>query len=497
MFFSLSQEPEFLFIDAVFSANVMQEAFSVMIDIDSVSYRYPFQSGYSLKNFSLKIDPGECSVCTGTSGCGKSTAVRLMNGLVPNYFRGELSGRVRVLGKDNTLRTVREVSQNVGTLFQDPEQQFFAMNVEDEIGLSLEWKGFSREEMNRRAEAAIHAFGLSVIRRSSVYELSEGQKQKVVLAGLVAAAPEILVLDEPSANLDPESTADLAFLLAGLKQNGTTIFISDHRLYWLGFLADSATVMEEGEARMSGCVDILEDVEVRKDFSLRKTGITDTRDSLPEIAAAGGFISADSVSFAWRGKDPLFRNLSFGIEKGQVVAVTGPNGAGKTTMAKLLAGLAKPSEGKILIEGEPASRSDLLRETALVLQNTDHQLYMRTALEELSFTAWKKRRQQDVMAMSRSFLDRFGLGHLEDRHPQSLSGGEKQRLVIACAMIGNPRILILDEPTSGLDGKNLGLMAKNIMAFARAGGAVIVITHDLELMEMVCTHRLDMGKLER
>lgn len=465
-----------------------------MIDIDSVSYRYPFQSSDALKNVSIRLEPGECAVCTGISGCGKSTVIRMMNGLIPHYFKGRLSGKVAVLGKDTGLMSLRETARSVGTLFQDPEQQFFAMTVEDEMRISLEWKGFDKGLIEKKTDQALKAFGLEEVRNSSVYELSEGQKQKVILASLVAAEPEILVLDEPSANLDPESTAELAFLLMELKSNGTSIFISDHRLYWLGLLAGNVTVMEGGEARISGDFGILGDEGLRSGFNLRKIKIQDTRTTLPEVSEKGELLSAESVSFAWPGKKPLFRDLSFGVSRGQIVAITGGNGAGKTSLAKLLAGLTKPHKGSILIDGKPAKRGELLRNTALVLQNADHQLYMRTALEELVFSLGKNRDKGNILSTAGIFLNRFGLSHLGDRHPQSLSGGEKQRLVIACAMIRQPRVLILDEPTSGLDGKNLRLMAENIRSFAKAGGAVLVITHDLELMEMVCTHRLDLKK---
>lgn len=465
-----------------------------MIRLKNVSYTYPFGLRPAVKNINLNVNTGEIVLCTGASGCGKSTLIRLINGLCPHYYMGSLSGSVFIGGEDSADKTVAEISSMVGTLFQDPEQQFFALNVEDEMAFALEWKGFAREEIREKIYKSAEQFGITDIMQSSVYKLSEGQKQKVGLGSVFAQSPKAIILDEPTANLDPEATSELAEKLVELKNSGIAVFIADHRLYWLKGIADKIIVMDDGEIAFEGRFDALEDGILCERHGLRSPVVADGRNTMKDCRLTDGVpsVSASGVSFNWPSGKRIFDNVSFDIPAG-ITALVGKNGVGKTTLARLLTGLTKTDSGKFFINGREVGKDTLFAGAALVLQNADHQLYMKTAAQEVEtclHLSGKFQSKKAVLEEAAGLLKLFALEKLAGRHPQSLSGGEKQRLVIACAFAKKPKILILDEPTSGLDGANMKRIASALNSLAGQGVSVLLITHDLELMDMACAQAL-------
>lgn len=464
-----------------------------MLVFDNVRYHYPFTRTPAVRDVTFSAPAGRAILCTGGSGCGKSTLIRLANGLAPHYFRGELHGQVMVAGRDNATRPIHAISHDVGTLFQDPEQQFFALNVADELAFAHEWRNAPQERIQALVRENAARFGITDLLESSVHQLSEGQKQKVALAGIMSLSPSVLILDEPSANLDPEATEDLALLLADLKRAGVTLLIVDHRLYWLEGLIDEVLVMENGEVARRTSFDELHDDELRQRYGLRSTVVHDRREEISCVRSRRGSIAVNNLSFAYRGKPPLFDNFSVSLPKGEVVGIVGDNGVGKTTFARLMTGLLPMQSGSVSINDQPVPPAQLLKRSAIVLQNTDHQLHMHTVRRELEAACRLLDREQQAPAVEQT-LAGYRIAHLAERHPQSLSGGEKQRLVIACAAIRRPELLILDEPTSGLDGANMAMIADNVRAIAAAGTCVLVISHDLELLERVCTCQLDLGR---
>lgn len=474
-----------------------------MLEFKNVSYVYPFQARQAVKNISFSVAPGEVVLCTGASGCGKSTLMRLANGLCPHYYQGELSGEILVGGVPASWQTIYQLATQVGTLFQDPEQQFFALNVEDELAFVHEWRGIEPEAIHGIIRKAADDFGLGPVLNSAVHELSEGQKQKVGLASAMSQSPRMLILDEPSANLDPEATAELAAKLLALKALGLAILVVDHRLYWLQGVADRVIVMQGGTIREQGPFDLLHDEALCTRYGLRAATVADPRLSLPECGAAPARIDANLVSlavsgldFGYKGKAFLFQKADFFIPQG-ITAIMGGNGTGKTTLARLFTGLNKATAGTFLISGKPAGPAELLSRVGIVLQNADHQLHMKSVAREIEVCLKLARRLgslPETAANALELLELFALAHLADRHPQSLSGGEKQRLVIACAFAKHPAALILDEPTSGLDGDNMRRIASVLRQMAARGACVLVITHDLELMSLVCERALRLGE---
>ncbi len=453
-----------------------------MIEVKNVSYTYSDSKEKALNNVSFTVNDGEIVLCTGRSGCGKSTVIRVINGLCPDYYGGTLEGSVSLNGENSAGMDLTEISRKVGTLFQDPERQFFALNVEDEIVFALEWMGLSRDEIKRRLESVIKRFSLEDIRNNSIAALSEGQKQKVGLAEIVALHGKNIILDEPTANLDPQSTEDLARLLFELKQEGYCIFIVDHRHYWLNAIADRVLIMSNGKIEKEGNFSILDNASLQKEYGLRKAYVTDRRALLKDLEPNGDdyVVKGEHVAFSYKDGKTIFKDLNFAVPEGINVLI-GENGIGKTTLSRLIFGLEKLSGGKIEFK-EPKGKKPL-QLGSIVLQNTDYQLNMQTVYQEVAICMTLAEGIKPQPGKVMELLEKLDLSALSYRHPQSLSGGQKQRLVIACALAKNPQVLVLDEPTSGLDGANMQRIKNILHDYAKDGRAALVITHDLELID--------------
>ncbi|MDM8120807.1 ATP-binding cassette domain-containing protein [Succinatimonas hippei] len=453
-----------------------------MIEVKNVSYTYSDSKEKALNNVSFTVNDGEIVLCTGRSGCGKSTVIRVINGLCPSYYGGTLEGSVSIDSEITASMDLTGISRKVGTLFQDPERQFFALNVEDEIVFALEWMGLSRDEIKRRLESVIKRFSLEDIRNNSIAALSEGQKQKVGLAEIVALHGKNIILDEPTANLDPQSTEDLARLLFELKQEGYCIFIVDHRHYWLNAIADRVLIMSNGKIEKEGNFSILDNASLQKEYGLRKAYVTDRRALLKDLEPNGDdyVVKGEHVAFSYKDGKTIFKDLNFAVPEGINVLI-GENGIGKTTLSRLIFGLEKLSGGKIEFK-EPKGKKPL-QLGSIVLQNTDYQLNMQTVYQEVAICMTLAEGIKPQPGKVMELLEKLDLSALSYRHPQSLSGGQKQRLVIACALAKNPQVLVLDEPTSGLDGANMQRIKNILHDYAKDGRAALVITHDLELID--------------
>lgn len=471
----------------------------IIIRAENLSYIYPFQELRALDDVSFELRRGEAMLVTGASGCGKSTLLRILNGLIPEHFRGTLAGGLEIAGNVCPF-SLERISRCVGTVLQCPEEQIMATTVEEEAALALEWQSCPVAEMRRRVGDAMSALGIAHLASRSVFSLSSGERQKCVIASVIAAQAQIVVMDEPTANLSPEATEELAGLVAQLKRRGVAVVIVDHRLYWLKGVVDKMLVLKDGRAVYAGS---MRDAAANPEFPYWGLRAIDVSRPGLRAAAAGEDCAVEvrNLSFHYRrGMPRVYDGFSCTLPRGRITAVVGANGAGKTTLARLLCGLLKPASGSMVFHdgGSVTMKTPRVRRerTAFVMQQMDIQLYMKTVLDELLYSAPRKVPKRERLAGAEKWLDTFGLAHLRRRHPHSLSGGEKQRLVIACALMKRPALMILDEPTSGLDGRNMRIIADVLREYASSGGTVLLITHDIELLSLVADYQLEISRAE-
>ena len=423
--------------------------------------------------------------------------------VIPNVTGGLIRGTVRVAGLEPERAGLGAVGRVAGTLMQDPESQFFALSVGDELTFGLRARGVAFGDAERRARTAAARMGVESEWTRDIHVLSEGQKQLTGMAGLLALGPKVVLLDEPTANLDEAGRAALAHVLKEVKAGGRAVLVADHRLEWLRGVADEVILMESGRITARGTLEEiagragvreLSDEGAGRALRHRPVRVRFGDDAPTAEEAETEVFGVSHLSWAMADGGPVaVRDVGISLPAG-ITAVVGPNGSGKTTIARVLAGLETGAEGEFRVRGEVlGSEAERLRRTALVLQNADHQLQMRSVWEEVAYARrlalrtpgfWSRMPvlTPEEEAKVEAALTRLGLIEFRDRHPQSLSGGQKQRLVIACALMKDPALLVLDEPTSGLDGGNLERLAKLLREEAEAGRAVLVVTHDEDLL---------------
>jgi ATP-binding cassette subfamily B protein len=447
-----------------------------------------------VSDVSLRVAPGECVVVCGRSGSGKSTILRLIAGLAPGVYEGRLSGDIAIAGKPLVAFSAEERVRLIGVVLQDPRSQFFMSEVEDELAFSAENLGIPPNDIRRSIASVAGTFGIGELLNSRIDTLSSGQKQRVALAAAMLLSPGLLLLDEPIANLDNRGAEELVEVLRGVKARGTTVVISEHRVHSFLSVADRYVRVEQGTIR---------DIWDARSFSRldNATLMSFGMRVAPESGAAppGGAVhpphaqpppthpsptlTVRKVSYRYPTSPGGVFDFTADFPFGQVTGLLGDNGAGKTTLGRLLSGMLMEERGEILFDGVFLSPAERRRASHFVMQDADYQLYANSVGNELLLG---RRVTPELKARAREALDAFGLTGLRDRHPASLSGGEKQRLTLAVAYCSDARLVILDEPTSGLDGDGVRQVAAWTRKLACAGKCVIVITHDRELASLCC-----------
>ena len=455
-----------------------------LVELERVSFRYTEMKTQALQDISLKVGRGKCLVLAGSSGCGKTTITRIINGLIPSFYQGELSGTIKIDGEDISGRAPHELAAKVGSVFQNPRTQFFNTDTDSEIVFGMENCGVSYEEMHSRYEQTVNDLNLESLCGRDIFALSGGEKQRIAFGSIYALSPEVYVLDEPSANLDRFATLRLRDFLLQLKNRGKTLLISEHRLYYLRDVADQVALIKEG--RLIGIYEMnqLADVPVEE---LNGMGLRTLYDidipSLP-ISCPTKIPALDVRNITVkRRRKVVLSNTNILVDYGDIVGIVGENGIGKTTLARTVCGLMKEKEGDIYFQGQPMDIRMRKQLVFLVMQDPNYQLFSDSVVGEIALTAsGEKPNTEDVQRV----LAALELTDVRDRHPLSLSGGQKQRLCIALAALSPARILFLDEPTSGLDFGNMNRVAKMLRELSKRK-AIIVISHDNEFLNLVCT----------
>lgn len=453
-----------------------------MLRINDVSFSY--DENRNLDDIRLNIRPGEVILLCGESGCGKTTLTRFLNGLIPNFFDGKRSGEVYLHDRPISEMPIHEISTSVGSVFQNPKTQFFNVDTTSEIVFGCENLGFEKSDIRRRLDSVVSEFKLNHLLDRSIFKLSGGEKQKIACASVSAVSPEIIVLDEPSSNLDCQSSWEFEGILKNWKLQGKTVIIAEHKLFFLSDVVDRVIYLKDGKVDGEWSGDEFRNVNHRN-LGLRQSDLSNL------TAKCGDYYSNNQEVIELRNFNYSYAKtqvLNIGnvkIPKNEIIAIIGKNGAGKSTFANCLCGLKRSCKGEVVMDGTTFKRKDLLKKSYMVMQDVNHQLFTESVIDEVLLSM-----DEENEELAETILENLNLAHLKDAHPMALSGGEKQRVAIASAIASEKEILIFDEPTSGLDLKNMMKVSENLVYLQKLGITSFIITHDFELILQACSHIL-------
>ena len=483
-----------------------------MIQLERVTYHYPEQTTPALRDVSLALPSGSFTLVVGASGGGKSTLLRSLNGLVPHFYGGVFRGRVRVGDADPIALTPRRMGRHVGLVFQDPEAQFVVSTVEDELAFGMENFGVPPSVMRQRIETVLARLGIGHLRGRRVETLSGGEKQRVAIGAVLTLQPDVLVLDEPTSQLDPQGAADVLAAIDDLhREAGLTVVLADHRVERVVERATYVLTVDGGQVAVGepraqlahhplappvtrlgaarGWTPVPLTVAEAQGVGNREQGLG-MKKSMPNpqslipipYSFGDAALTLDGVHARY-GERIALRGVDLAVRQGEVVALMGRNGAGKTTLLKTAMGLLAPQAGRVSLLGQTVRAGDtatVARRVGYVPQNPSALLFADTVRDEVLFT----RRIHHLPGLGDS-LARLGLAGLADAYPRDLSVGQRQRVALAAVLSAEPALLLLDEPTRGLDTLQKTDLAALLRRLAHDGAGVLLTTHDVELAALV------------
>ena len=437
-----------------------------MLKIDNLSYRYPSRKQFTLKNINLTLADGEMLLLAGRSGCGKSTLIKAVSGLLGSEERGELQGAIYLQGEDISKWPPEKTGQLVGTVYQSPDDQLFAMTVADEVGFALENQGEEPEIIARKVSETLQLVGLGGFEDYSIHKLSGGQRQRLALASILVTRPGLLILDEPVSQMNPQGVQSFMQLLVRLnREAGIAILMIEHRVNELCKYFSRLAVMTDQEK-------IVQMLRSECEPAAAAEQAKPAGQQQPLMEACDLYYTYPG------GKEPTLKNLQFTLYQGQITAIMGFNGAGKSTLMNLLGGLTQTQQGSMLLEGKPVDKQ--LGKIGYLRQEPDLMLLADTVREEL---CWKNHTitQQELQQL----LEHMNLAEYADDFPLALSKGQRLRVVLGAMLSKKPALLLLDEPTTGQDEQSLAEIRRLLLAYKKQGGSIFICTHDMELAAQV------------
>jgi energy-coupling factor transporter ATP-binding protein EcfA2 len=480
--------------------------------VENLSFRYRDRSDFAIRGISLSVGAGELLLVAGASGCGKTTLIRCVNGLIPRSYKGEIAGRIVMQGQETARMPLARISQMVGTVLQDPERQILGTKVINEVAFGLENLALPRPEIIRRADEALAFLGIAHLRNRETFNLSGGEKQKVALAGVLAMRPSLLLLDEPLASLDPASAQETLAIVRQLANEGLTVIMIEHRVEdVLNIKPDRVLYMQDGQIRFLG---LLEDMYKVVDYSevklpapaiLQRAAAAAPPAELKFLpgaavaspAPAAPLVRFEKVTFDYDGEREVLHGITLDIQRGDIIAVLGANGAGKTTLVKHAIGLLKPKLGRVLIGGRDThdlSVAQIAQTLGYVFQSPSHMLFAPTVSEELAFGPTNLGHSAEAIQKEvKEAIEIVNLAGREKDPPLALSFGQQKRVSIAAILAMRSRILVMDEPTAGQDYRNYMDFMDAILQLP-SFEAILFITHDIDLAVIYANRVLLVGQ---
>ena len=482
-------------LDPDLSENTQQRAGQVAtnaLEIRSLNFSYSEEGTLALEDINLSVRPGQAVLLCGASGCGKSSLLQCINGIIPEQIEGTFSGSIHMFGKDITAQPVREISKDMGSVFQNPKRQFFHLNTTDELFFAAANNLVPLDLMEQRLYKLAAEFKIEHLVNRHIFDLSGGEKQMIACASVALNKPRIYLLDEPSSNLDEESIARLTEILTLLKSQGATILIAEHRLYYALEFCDEVLYLSKGKIQQKFSKQEFQriDQDTRKQMGLRSlTHHKLSEVEIPQVSQCKDeALEVENMLIKYRNGHCVHVEKAL-IPKHKIVAILGRNGAGKSSFVNAFCGIHK-TKGAML-DKKPMKPKRQIRDCFMVMQDVDNQLYGESVLDELMCMTDDSDQE---LNRAKEVLERLNLLDFQECHPQALSGGQKQRLAIATALFLNKRYLIFDEPTSGLDYDNMIRVSEILQELKSSVHCVMVITHDSELVAHCCDYALRIEK---